>query len=77
MKSATGLQEAVRLGGKDGGMKYCAEWKKELDDENRVLQERYKKGDLDIKLYNQARIKLNQMTADLNGCIAAMNKKFS
>jgi len=75
-KTIAGMQEKVRFGGKESGMQYCQEWKRELDEESRILQEKLKKGEIDLKIYNQKRIKLNQQTADLNGCITAMNKLF-
>jgi len=75
-KSIEGMQDALRTGGKEKAVAYCQDWKKEIDSESRVLQEKYKKGEIDIKLYNQKRFGLNQKTADYNGCVAAMNKKF-
>ena len=75
-KSVEGMQASLRSGGKENAVQYCQEWKKELELESRVLQEKYKKGEIDTKLYNQKRFSLNQRTADLNGCVTAMNKKF-
>ena len=75
-KSVEGMQESLHAGGKDGGMKYCQEWKHELEVEGKLLQDKLKSGDIDQRLYNQKRISLNQRTLELNNCINAMNKKF-
>jgi len=75
-KTVEGMQDALRSGGKDKAVQYCQDWKRELEQESKLLQEKYKKGEIDLKLFNQKRFGLNQRTADLNGCVAAMNKKF-
>jgi hypothetical protein len=73
-KSAKGMEETYKRSGKRVAMKYCSDWKAELDTEGKNLAEQLKSGAIDQRLFNQKRLSLNQQTVELNSSILALNK---
>ena len=72
--SSKGMQECYKTGGREKAMKYCQAWQKEVEQEGKELSDRFKKGEIDMKLYNKRRLSLNQRTAELNNCVSVLNK---
>jgi hypothetical protein len=71
------MESAFKAGGRNAAVKYCQDWKGEVDNEGKNLSAQLKTGAIDMKTYNQKRLALNQHTNELNLCVSAMNKKFN
>jgi hypothetical protein len=71
------MEAAFKAGGRNGAVKYCQDWKTDIDNEGKDLSAKLKSGAIDMKTYNQKRLALNQYSNELNVCVAAMNKKFA
>jgi len=68
------MEDTYKLNGKSVAIKYCQDWKREIENEGKALSEQLKKGAIEQRIFNQKRLALNQQTSELNNCITALNK---
>ena len=72
-RSISGFEASYRSGGKEAALRYCKDWQRELEAENRMVVDKFKRGVMNTTAYNEKRIELNSSTSDLNACIAKTN----
>ncbi|MCL2170993.1 MAG: F-BAR domain-containing protein [Defluviitaleaceae bacterium] len=74
-RTMSGYNSVAKKGRQDA-VNYCMLWKDEIAKERAAIEAEYSRKIINLATYNKERDKINKSAADLNACIASINKQF-